>query len=168
MTRSVVIVTFILALAGCQSPATVPAAPADASAAARVAIEAHNANLQEWYASGDIASVSRVFATDARQMGPNAAPLVGRTAIEAFWTENAKRGSWQLTLATQDVAASGDLAVERGTYSLSFTPGPGAPAGMGAFSDRGNYLVQWRRENDQWVIVNDLATSEVPLSSPAH
>jgi ketosteroid isomerase-like protein len=100
-------------------------------------------------------------------MGPNAAPLVGRAAIEAFWTENAKRGNWQLTLATQDVVASGNLAVERGTYTLSFTPGPGAPTGMGAFSDRGNYVVQWRRENDQWLIVNDLATSEVPLPPPA-
>lgn len=167
MTRWLVCVLCVLVVPGCQSPAHVPAAPADVSTAARAAIEAHNANLQKWYASGDIASVARVFATDARQMGPNAAPLVGRTAIEAFWTENAKRGAWQLTFATQDVAASGDLAVERGLYTLSFTPGPGAPAGMGAFSDRGNYIVQWRRENDQWLIVNDLATSEVPLPAPA-
>jgi ketosteroid isomerase-like protein len=158
----------LLCVAGCQRRSgDEPAVLAQQAVEVRRIIEAHNADAVRWYAAGHIDSVARLFAPDARQMGPNAVPLVGREAIRKYWTEAATRGTWTFTLSTQDVTANGPLAIERGTYTLAFTPGPNAPDGMAAFTDRGNYLVQWRRENGTWLIVNDIATSELPMRAPA-
>lgn len=130
----------------------------------REAIDRHNANLVRWYASGDIESVISVFAEDAWQMPPNNPPLVGRNAIASFWRQASQWGKWDFMLKAQDVEVSGPMAVERGTYTLTFTAGPAAPLGMPSFEDRGNYLVHWRHEPDgQWRIVGDAPVSELPL-----
>jgi ketosteroid isomerase-like protein len=130
-------------------------------------IERHNANIVRWYAAGDIDSIASVAAEDAWQMPPNSPPLVGREAIRKYWREAVKWGKWEFTLQTQDVAASGPMAVERGKYILKFTAGPGAPPGMASFEDRGNYLVHWRHEADgQWRMVGDAPVSELPLHPP--
>jgi uncharacterized protein (TIGR02246 family) len=158
----------LLSVVGCQGRnGDDPATLAQQSADVRRIIDAHNADAVRWYAAGQIDSVAGLFAPDARQMGPNAAPLVGREAIREYWTQAASLGTWTFTLSAQDVTANGPLAIERGKYTLTFTPGPNAPGGMSAFTDRGNYLVQWRRENGKWLIVNDIATSEQPMPAPA-
>lgn len=51
------------------------------SAEVKKVIEAHNANLERWYAVGDIDSVVTVFAEDTRQMPPNGATSVGHKQI---------------------------------------------------------------------------------------
>lgn len=130
----------------------------------REIIERHNRNLMGWYASGEIDRVAEVFAEDAWQMPPNNPPLVGREAIRAFWSESARWGKWEFKLKAQKVDVSPPLAVERGSYSLKFTAGPNAPSYMNSFEDRGNYLVEWRRESDgEWRIVCDAPVSEIPL-----
>jgi ketosteroid isomerase-like protein len=126
-------------------------------------IEANNAKIVQWYATGQIDSIAEMFVIDARQMASNSSPLVGRDAIKQNWANLVNIGIWKFTLTTQNVDHSGTLAVERGVYTLDFTPGPNAPVGMVAFQDRGNYLVQWRLENVKWLVVNDLAVSELPL-----
>lgn len=132
----------------------------DSQQSVRQIIEARNADLMKWYAAGDIDSVVTAFTEDARQMPSNAVPIVGREAIRRFWKDAVKNGTWTFTLSTQAVTTSGPLAVERGTYVLNFAPGPNAPATMPGFTDRGNYLVEWRLEGGGWLIVNDLAASE--------
>lgn len=130
-------------------------------------IDRHNANLERWYAAGEIDSVASVFAEDAWQMPPNSPPLVGREAIRQFWSQAVQWGRWDFTLEAQDVAVSGPMAVERGSYDLGFTPGPDAPPGMPGFEDSGNYLVHWRLEEDgEWRIVADAPVSERPMPSP--
>jgi ketosteroid isomerase-like protein len=126
-------------------------------------IEANNSKIVQWYATGQIDSVAAMFAFDARQMASNAAPLVGREAIRQNWANLVNLGVWKFTLTTQNVDHSGTLAVERGIYTLDFTPGPNAPEGMVAFQDKGNYLVEWRLENGKWLAVNDLAVTELSL-----
>jgi ketosteroid isomerase-like protein len=126
----------------------------------RAVIEAHNANLEQWYAEGDIDKAAMVFAEDTWQMPPNAEPLVGRQAYADFWREVTGWGTWQFKLDMQDLVVSGSIAVERGKYELEFAPNDDAP--IPAFEDRGNYVVYWRRDtDDEWRIVWDAPVSVV-------
>lgn len=155
----------LLAAAALSACAPAPTEPN----AARAAIEARNAALERAYAAGDAGTVAGAYTTDAWQMPPNSAPLVGRPAIEAFWSQALKWGLWQFSLKTQAVTVSGSVAVERGRYELKFTPGAGAPPGMVAFDDHGNYLVQWRHESDgEWRAVADAPVSELALKPAEH
>ena len=129
-------------------------------------IEKHNANLGRWYLSGDIDSAAEVFAEDCWQMPPHAEPLVGRTAYREFWKQAVQWGDWRFTLETQEIEVSGNIAVERGKYTLDFQAGPAAPPGFTSSIDRGNYVVMWRLEQDgQWRAVWDAPVSIVPLGA---
>jgi uncharacterized protein (TIGR02246 family) len=138
--------------------------------AVRAGIEQHNAEVMRAYAAGDAAAVAAIFTEDAWQMPPHSPPLIGRKAIGAFWQQALTWGKWQFDLKTLAVTVSGPLAIERGHYRLTFEPGSAAPPGMVAFEDKGNYLVQWRREHDgEWRAVADAPVSELALpAGPAH
>ena len=147
----------IIVLSGCAVSGT------QSTENVRELIDRNNASAVRWYATGDVDSLVSIFAVDAWQMPPNSPPLVGREAIRGFWREAVKWGKWEFTLQAQDISVSGQMAVERGKYSLKFTAGPGAPPGMASFQDRGNYLVHWRHESDgQWRAVGDAPVSEMP------
>ena len=147
----------IIVLSGCAVSGT------QSTENVRELIDRNNASAVRWYATGDVDSLVSIFAVDAWQMPPNSPPLVGREAIRGFWREAVKWGKWEFTLQAQGISVSGQMAVERGKYSLKFTAGPGAPPGMASFQDRGNYLVHWRHESDgQWRAVGDAPVSEMP------
>lgn len=148
-----------------RSPNASSGARADSSQAAsvRAEIERTNADFERWYAAGQADSVAARYTTDAWQMGPNMPPVITRDSIAAFWRRASRMGTWRFTLRTQDVAVNGPVAVERGSYAVTFTPASTAPAGApAAFTDRGNYVVHWVKENDQWRLKWDIATSQGP------
>jgi len=127
----------------------------------RAIIDKHNANAERWYASGQVDSLASLFAEDAWQMPPNAAPLVGRRAVREFWAQAVQWGLWKFSLKTQDLVVSGPVAVERGKYEVNFTAGPKAPPGMASFDDAGNYVVLWREDKDgEWRATWDAPVSE--------
>jgi len=130
----------------------------------RHAIEANNANAKRWYLAGQVDSLVGLFAQDVWQLPPNMPPVVGRDSLRAFWTTAFKWGRWEFDLQTQDVATGGSIAVERGRYTVKFTPRAQAP--MPALEDHGTYVVLWRQELDgRWRAVWDAPVSEVPPSS---
>ena len=153
-------IVFLALISGCRAQLA-----DDQSASVREIIENYNADLARWYAAGHMDSVASLFAVDARQMGPNTDPLEGRSAILEFWEQVAGLGSWTFEINTQEVTAYGPLAVERGTYTLHFVPGAETLPGMTESADTGNYVVQWRREDGRWLIVNDIATSQRSIDS---
>ena len=155
MRSAAILVTIVLS--GCAVSAT------QSVENVRELIDRNNASAVRWYATGDVDSLASIFAIDAWQLPPNSPPLVGREAIRGFWRDAVKWGKWEFTLQALDVSVSGSMAVERGRYSLKFSAGPGAPAGMSSFQDRGHYLVHWRLESDgQWRAVSDAPVSEMP------
>src|SRR4029078_1427804 len=95
---------------------------------------------------------------------PSTTPISGRETIRTFWKNEMGNGAWRFTLATQDVATSGNIAVERGKYTLEFTRA--AAAAPPSFKDQGNYLVHWVRDGNRWVIKWDAAVSDVPMAMP--
>lgn len=137
------------------------------AAVVRRAIDSVNTQLERWYAASHADSVASVLADDVWLMGPASPPVVGRDSARAHWHRMMAGGVWRFTLQARDVAVHGPMAVERGQYTLAFTPKPNAPAGVPpAFRDRGNYVVHWVQVDGQWRIKWDIAASELPLAAP--
>ena len=159
MCRFLLALLLAIGLSGCQErPST------DTDAVRRI-IDEHNANLERWYASGQIDTVAARFAEDVWQLPPNSPPLVSRDSLRQFWKTAVSWGKWKFDFAAQEVVAVESLAVERGRYALKFTALPQAP--MPSLTDEGNYVVFWRREADgQWRIVWDAPVSVRPPSGP--
>lgn len=133
------------------------------SAAARQVIEAKAAAFARYLNAGQADSLVFLYAPNGRQMPPNMAAAVGRDSIAAGTRAMMGAGTYNLQLHTEAVVANGPLAIERGTYTISFTPGRNAPRGTRAMSDRGKYLVHWHLVNGDWLMVDDMWNSDNPL-----
>jgi ketosteroid isomerase-like protein len=156
----VVLGTLVL-LGGCQ-PAAETAEQAEARMAteateARTAIEASNARFVRFFNAGQGDSLAAIYTEEGRVMAPNLPPAVGRSAIASSMGMMAGA---TLALTTESVSASGPLAVERGTYSITLTP-PGATAPV---TDTGKYLVHWHKVGDNWMMVDDIWNSDLPAA----
>jgi ketosteroid isomerase-like protein len=88
--------------------------------AVRRIIDKHNADLERWYAAGQVDSVAARFAEDVWQLPPNSPLLVGRDSLRGFWKTAVTWGQWEFDFAAQDVVASEFLAVERGHQSAFY------------------------------------------------
>jgi ketosteroid isomerase-like protein len=129
----------------------------------RATIERRNRELCRWYAAGDADAIARAFTEDCWRLPPHAAPIAGRAALRAFWSDAFELGDWWFTLETQDLVVAGTVAVERGRYRLTVPPALASPA-LPSNLDRGNYVVLWRCDGDgEWRVVWDAPVSSVPL-----
>lgn len=149
-------------LAGCRPKAESPEVAMTRQAAEQKAAEDGIRPLVErfvtHYNSGHADSLAAFFAPDAHLMPFNLPAVVGRAAIQAAF-EQAAKSKGTLKLVTEEIVASGDLAVERGTYEETYTlPGTTAPT-----TDRGKYLIHWQRIGGKWLIIDDIANSDLPL-----
>jgi ketosteroid isomerase-like protein len=162
----------LLALAACapkpESPEQMAARMQAESDSARTAIEAANARFVEYVGAGKADSAAMNYAEDAVLMLPNEPPVEGRAAIQAMIAEMLGYGSWHMTATTTRVDANGPLAVEQGTNTMDFTPGPNAPAGMAAmYPDTGKYVTEWKKVAGKWLIAADIANSSRAMPQPA-
>lgn len=128
-------------------------------------IDRTNKDIAMQYARGDVDAVVSHFSESAWQMPPNQPPSVGREAIRQYWRQAVQWGKWEFSFDVQTVDVSGNMAIERGKYTLRFTAGANAP--FPSLTDHGNYLVEWRRDADgQWRAVADAPVSDVALAPP--
>ncbi|MGD8363156.1 MAG: DUF4440 domain-containing protein [Gemmatimonadota bacterium] len=150
--RAFVSMAGVLALAACAQPASGPAvdliaeeqAVRDASMAWMEAIQA-----------GDLAAAAANFAADGIAYSEHEDPLIGPVAIqadmEAGWEETPNRTiSWSTDRVI--MAASGDLAVELGSYTSSNE----------GEEDTGKYVTAWRKIDGAWKVAADIGVSTVP------
>lgn len=149
--RLLPLITLLLAvMAGC-----VPKAESASESAARVASE--SAAAKGAIDSLNAALAPEQYAEDAEVV---AGPMVlrGPVAIRQWFDGGAAmQGTMRLTAVS--VAANGPLAIERGVYTMTFTP-PGATA---ALSEDGNYLIHWRQTDGRWLRVSQFASSPNPV-----
>jgi ketosteroid isomerase-like protein len=154
---------------GCQPKAEPPeqalARIESESAAARTMVDSLTREFMSHFNQGHGDLVAAFYSEQAHLMPPNQPAAVGREAIKAaFAPFFAMKADLKLTLAA--LVASGALAVERGTYSITYTP-PGATAPV---TDTGKYLVHWERIDGKWMLVDDIFNSDLPplpMTGPA-
>lgn len=98
-----------------------------------------------------------IYAPDAQELLPEQPALVGRDAIRSFYArliEDLPRFEHEFTPAEITVAASGDLAVARGTFR--FTPDSRAPEVV----HRGKFIGVWQRTGKDWKLKYNISNSD--------
>ena len=150
--KRLILVSAITVLAACS--AMMPASTGDAESAIRHANSEFSANVRT---ANVQAIVENYYAPDAVGMAPNMPALHGRDALRQFWAGFLSTGAIDVTLTSDNVTQSGDVAVEMGRYDLSITP-----AGGQAIKEKGKYLVMWKKSNGRWWAVEDIFNSDMP------
>ena len=144
-----------------QTGATEEAAATDA-ATVRTEIEAIADRFEQALLAEDAGTIGTMYAEDAVALPPGAPRAEGSPAIEsmfASWFEQVPAPEG-FTLTTDDVqlAGSGDIAYEIGTYTSRGT----SPAGE-AYDETGKYVVVWKNVDGEWKIAADIWNGDAPM-----
>jgi len=123
------------------------------------AIRVASARWLEAVDARDLTRIANVYAEDGMFLVPNAPLAHGRDGVRAMWTQllSTPNLSLRWSPSTVEVAQSGDLACETGTYRLSMD----GPAGR--VEDDGKYVVVWRKRGLEWEVAADIFNSSRPL-----
>ena len=142
-----------LVLIGCAPETAVPAVDI---AADEQAIRAISAEWLELARQQDAAGIAALFAQDGRLIWGGQDPVVGPTAIQEFIANDFVANPTQTFDWSADrveVAASGDLGVEYGTY-LNENRGPD-----GAEEEWGSYVTVYRKVGGNWQVAADASVT---------
>jgi len=132
-------------------------APVDLAAEERAIREAG----KEWLAAEiakDIPKVASFYAEDAIEMASNTPMIQGRDAIQVWYETWLAPAGVGMTFEAADieVAASGDMAIERGTYRFT------QDSPRGVTEDVGKYVTVWKKVDGKWQVAIDAANSDRP------
>jgi len=112
----------------------------------RKIIEALNEKYEQWFTNGDVDSLANLHTKNACIMPANNPKVCGRKKIREYFVKNLNRSNLDFELTTEFFVVSGQIAVERGSYSLGE-------------DTTGKYLTQWRYKNGKWLIENDIGNT---------
>jgi uncharacterized protein (TIGR02246 family) len=151
-------------IAGCSSGGgdqpqpQVAVKPADTRASDEAAIRAASAAWSQASAAKDVDKTVAFYGDGAVVMSPKAPAVHGSENIRKGWAEGfATPGpglSWRTTAV--EVARSGDLAYENGTYDFVTTGKNGKTS-----DEKGKYLVIWKKQADgAWKVAVDMDNTD--------
>ncbi len=108
-------------------------------------------------ARGDAATIAGLYTADGVFLTPNAPPVEGPEAIGEAWKGLMSLPNLSLNFRPTriDVAASGDLATDIGTYDLAYS------GESGRVTDQGSYVVVWKKVNGEWKVLADIFNSNL-------
>ena len=124
------------------------------------AIRGHVDRWLQLVEARDAAGIAELYAEDGAVMPPNAPIGRGRTAIQQTWASMMRTPGFSLRFVPEQivVSSSGDMALDRGTYSLTIAPNGTTQ------SDTGKYVVVWRKIGREWRVAADIFNSDLPAS----
>lgn len=158
MRRLVPALSLVTVLVACQ-----PAAPKVDLVAEEQAIRAQVTAFNAAIAAYDDSAVAGIYAPDAVLMPPNQGRQTGTVSLEQMIAGlEPLKATFVLTPVAIMVTASGDLALEEGTWKTSIPMADGT-----AFEDYGKYLVGWKKTNGTWLIQYDIWNSDNAPPTPA-
>jgi uncharacterized protein (TIGR02246 family) len=147
-------------VAGCSSQtAQAPAPPPDTRKADEAAIRAASAEWSKASQAKDLDKAVSYYADDAVDFVDKGALVRGKDAIRLVWKEIVAPTAPTLSFTTTfvEVARSGDIAYEYGTYELTTTGKKGKPS-----VEKGKYVTVWKKQaNGAWKSALDIDNSGI-------
>jgi uncharacterized protein (TIGR02246 family) len=143
---------------GDQPQPQVAVQPADSGATAEAAIRAASAAWSQASAAKDVDQAVSFYADDAVQMSPKGPAVRGKENIRKGWVPMLATPGPGLSFQTTsvEVARSGDLAYETGTYDFATTDKNGKTN-----DEKGKYLVIWKKQGDgSWKAAVDMDNTD--------
>jgi len=151
------LVACFVGLSGCNQQAT-QAPPADTRAADEAAVRAASAEWAKVTAAKDLEKTLSYYAEDASMFPPNMPIVTGAEARRKMWTTLFAPAELVFSNAATkvEVARSGDLAYETGTFEESFKDAKGGPVKV-----VGKYVVVWKKQpGGQWKAIIDIFNTD--------
>jgi len=145
---SILIGAVLIALSGCAPQGSGPAVDL---AAEEEAVRVVSARWLAFDGEQDAAGVAGLFAPDGTVLRQNRQPASGPQAVEAFIAEEyafSSGGAGSFGPERVDVAVSGDLAVEHGTWESP--------------TDEGRYITLYRKVGGDWMVAADMSLNTAP------
>jgi uncharacterized protein (TIGR02246 family) len=149
-----------LALAGCAAQPPAPVEPPDNRAADEAAIRAA---LDEWVAAAeakDAEKFASFYAEDGVLMLEQAPDAQGMAALQQDTAGMMSDPNFALSFAADkvEVARSGDLAYDIGSYALTMSDPEGEPV-----TTNGRYVDVWKKDaSGRWKVAVDAPVSDPP------
>lgn len=137
-------------LAGCEQAQRQEAPTQAKSEADEQAIRNIGERWVELVRAKNASAIAQLYGEDGALMPPNMPIAKGRSAIEETWASMMRTPGFDLTFAPEQilVSASGDMALDRGTYRLG--------------ESSGKYVVVWRKVGGEWKVSADIFNSDKP------
>jgi uncharacterized protein (TIGR02246 family) len=153
-----------LAVAGCVAEAPAPAPPPDNRAADEAALRVA---LEQWSAAAqakDAATFASFYTDDGILLLEGAPDAVGMPALKEGTSGMMSDPNFSLSFGpdTVEVARSGDIAYDVGTYTLTMSGPDGTPV-----TQTGRYVDVWKKNAvGEWKVAVDAPVSD-PAEEPA-
>lgn len=144
--------------AAADSPAAV-AAPVANTKADEDSIQAMGARMMSAMSARDSAAIGALYAADGVDFTPGTPVAEGRDAVVKEYAGmfgTMKDLKIAMQPATVSVAQSGDMAMSRAAYDLTWTDAKGKPA-----KDHGHVLIGWKKVDGAWKIATSMNASDV-------
>ncbi len=137
-------IALLVAMTGCTAGSAVGPKEADHASSDDAAIRRTLATTEERINNSDAGFVD-VFANDAVIVAPRGPDIVGFDAIRTMYGNLLKQSTMTVHFSTQEVTVAGDMAVERGTYTLKITD---RATGRTLQDGRNKHIHVFRRQPD--------------------
>ena len=149
-------------LAACSTPKSAP--PPDTRAADEAAIRAAVIDWSKAAQAKDANKATSFYADDAMQFADKGPLVKGKDNIRIGWEQMLAMPGPGLTFATTgvEVARSGDLAYEYGTYDFATKDKKGEIT-----DEKGKYVTVWKKQADgSWKVAADIDNRDAAPASP--
>jgi uncharacterized protein (TIGR02246 family) len=131
-------------------------------AAEEQAIRAVSARWLELERSDDAAGIAALFTADGIVFREDRDPIAGQSAVQAHMVRSFQENPTEIvdwSTDHVDIAASGELATERGSWSVK-------NSGLsGTVEDHGSYITVYRKIDGEWKVLADMSVSTAPAAA---
>lgn len=144
-------------LVACSNEAGSPAPPPDTRAADEAAIRANDADFVKAAQEKDLDKIVSLYLDDAVIFSAGAPAVIGKDNIRKFFEPITKGPATQFMFSDVkvDVARSGDIAEDRGSFQATGTNAKGK-----AVTQKGEYVLVWKKQADgSWKIAADTSAN---------